>query len=41
MPTPVLTASKSNTVTAKGVAKKKESTNLMPAEPKKNPHQKH
>ena len=30
----VLTASKSRTVTTEGVAKKKEPTNLMPAEPK-------
>ena len=37
---PVLTVSKSNPVTTKGVAEKKEPTNLMPAEPK-NPYQKH
>ena len=30
-----LTASKSNTVTTKGVSKKKEPTNLMPARAKK------
>ena len=31
---------KSNTVTTKGVAKKKKQTNLIPAEPK-NPYQEH